>query len=82
MASARVSCRHRLGVGGDPLRPPPAPSGCAACIEVVEAAHPVPDEALAGCSPAHAGLGDGQATGQPLTEHDPVLCLVSAADRR
>jgi hydroxypyruvate reductase len=50
---------------------PPRPAGLAQRIEVVEAAHPVPDA---------AGLAAAQrilALTQGLTEHDLVLCLIS-----
>lgn len=50
---------------------PPRPEGLAQRIEVVEAAHPVPD---------NAGLRATErimALAQDLTEHDLVLCLIS-----
>jgi glycerate 2-kinase len=50
---------------------PPLPAGLAQRIEVVEAAHPVPD--AAGLEAAQRML----ALTQGLTEHDLVLCLVS-----
>ena len=50
---------------------PPRPGGLAQRIEIVEAAHPVPDA---------AGLAAAQrilALAQGLTKHDLVLCLIS-----
>ncbi|MFO1264952.1 MAG: glycerate kinase [Rhodoferax sp.] len=56
---------------------PPRPAGVRPCIEVVEAAHPVPDEASLTAAQRMLALATGQASGQPLTEHDLVLFLVS-----
>ncbi|MDB5779831.1 MAG: glycerate 2-kinase, partial [Polaromonas sp.] len=50
---------------------PPRPEGLAPRIEVVEASHPVPDEA--GQAAAERIL----AMVQGLSEHDLVLCLIS-----
>ena len=50
---------------------PPRPEGLAQRIEVVEASHPVPDEA------GQAAAGRILAMVQGLTEHDLVLCLIS-----
>ncbi|MBH2009655.1 MAG: glycerate kinase [Xanthomonadaceae bacterium] len=50
---------------------PPRPEGLAQRIEVVEASHPVPDEA------GQAAAGRILAMVQGLTENDLVLCLIS-----
>ncbi|HMS27278.1 MAG TPA: glycerate kinase [Burkholderiaceae bacterium] len=50
---------------------PPRPSGLAKRIEVVEAAHPVPDAAGLAAAERIMALAHG------LTEHDLVLCLIS-----
>ena len=72
-------CR-RHGVEGAPLsglvvtrygHTPPRPAGVTQAIEVVEAAHPVPDEA--GLLAAQRILG----LTQELSEQDLVLCLIS-----
>lgn len=55
---------------------PPRPQGLPALIEVVEAAHPVPDEAGLAAAQRILALATGQ-EGAPLTEHDLVLCLIS-----
>ncbi len=56
---------------------PPRPPGVTPCIEVVEAAHPVPDEAGLAASRRMLALACGQEGGAPLTADDLVLCLVS-----
>jgi hydroxypyruvate reductase len=58
--------------GHVPLRPPSLPQR----IEVVEAAHPVPDAAGLAAAQRILALASGQ-DGQPLTEHDLVICLIS-----
>ncbi|MDZ7813614.1 MAG: glycerate kinase [Ideonella sp.] len=72
-------CR-RHGVPGAPLsglvvtrygHTPPRPAGVAQAIEVVEAAHPVPDEAGLRAAQRILNLTQG------LSEHDLVLCLIS-----
>jgi hydroxypyruvate reductase len=50
---------------------PPRPSGLASRIEVVEASHPVPDEAGLAAAKRILGLTQG------LTADDLVLCLIS-----
>lgn len=55
---------------------PPRPEGVPALIEVVEAAHPVPDAAGLAAAQRILALATGQ-EGEPLTEHDLVLCLIS-----
>jgi hydroxypyruvate reductase len=50
---------------------PPRPEGLSRRIEVVEASHPVPDEA------GQAAAARILAMVQGLTEHDLVLCLIS-----
>ena len=55
---------------------PPRPAGLAQRIEVVEAAHPVPDAAGVAAAQRMLALAQG-AEGGPLTEHDLVLCLMS-----
>ena len=73
------------GVPGAPLsglvvtrygHTPPRPEGVPQRIEVVEAAHPVPDEAGLAAAQRILALASGQ-EGAPLTEHDLVLCLIS-----
>ena len=54
---------------GDMLGVPPL-------IDVVEAAHPVPDAAGLAAAQRIVALATGQ-EGTPLTEHDLVLCLIS-----
>lgn len=76
---------QRHGVHGAPLsglvvtrygHTPARPDGVPHLIEVVEAAHPVPDQA--GLDAANRILALAQGTqGPPLTEHDLVLCLIS-----
>ncbi len=77
-------CEHH-GVPGAPLsglvvtrygHTPPRPEGVPQRIEVVEAAHPVPDEAGQAAAQRILALAQGQ-EGTPLTEHDLVLCLIS-----
>lgn len=72
-------CR-RYGVEGAPLsglvvtrygHTPPRPAGVAQAIEVVEAAHQVPDEAGLLAAQRILGLTQG------LSEQDLVLCLIS-----
>jgi glycerate 2-kinase len=58
--------------GHIPRRPPGLPQ----LIEVVEAAHPVPDAAGLAAAQRILALASGQ-EGPPLTEHDLVLCLIS-----
>ena len=80
---------QRHGVPGAPLSglvvtryghtPPRRGSGLAGVpqrIEVVEAAHPVPDAAGLAAAKRILALATGQ-EGPPLTEHDLVLCLIS-----
>mgnify|MGYP000586056262 CR=1 FL=1 len=55
---------------------PPRPTGLPQLIEVVEAAHPVPDAAGLAAAQRILALASGQ-EGPPLTEHDLVLCLIS-----
>ncbi len=50
---------------------PPRPAGLPYRIEVIEASHPVPDEAGLQAAQRIMGLTQG------LTEHDLVLCLIS-----
>jgi glycerate 2-kinase len=50
---------------------PPRPAGVPQRIEVIEASHPVPDEAGLKAAQRIMGLTQG------LTEHDLVLCLIS-----
>ncbi len=50
---------------------PPRPEGVPQRIEVIEASHPVPDEAGLKAAQRIMGLTQG------LTEHDLVLCLIS-----
>jgi glycerate 2-kinase len=50
---------------------PPRPAGLLQRIEVIEASHPVPDEAGLKAAQRIMGLTQG------LTEHDLVLCLIS-----
>jgi glycerate 2-kinase len=50
---------------------PPRPAGLPQRIEVIEASHPVPDEAGLKAAQRIMGLTKG------LTEHDLVLCLIS-----
>lgn len=50
---------------------PPRPLGVSQCIEVLEAAHPVPDAAGVVAAERMLELTQG------LTEHDLVLCLIS-----
>jgi glycerate 2-kinase len=50
---------------------PPRPEGLKQRIEVIEASHPVPDEAGLKAAQRIMGLTQG------LTEHDLVLCLIS-----
>lgn len=73
------------GVPGAPLsglvvtrygHTPPRPEGVPQRIEVVEAAHPVPDAAGLAAAQRILALASGQ-EGQALTEHDLVLCLIS-----
>lgn len=55
-------------------------AGVPARIDVVEAAHPVPDEAGLAAARRILALASGQDSSQggtPLTEHDLVLCLIS-----
>jgi len=75
----------RHGVPGAPLSGlvvtryghiPPRPDGVPQRIDVVEAAHPVPDIAGLAATRRILGLATGQG-GAPLTEHDLVLCLIS-----
>ena len=56
---------------------PPRPVGVVARIEVVEAAHPVPDEAGLAAAKRMLALAQGLDGHPPLTEHDLVLCLIS-----
>lgn len=76
---------ERHGVPGAPLsglvvtrygHVPPRPPGVPPCIEVVEAAHPVPDAAGLAAAQRILALAGGQGS-QPLTEHDLVICLIS-----
>ena len=76
---------QRHGVPGAPLsglvvtrygHTPPRPEGVPSLIEVVEAAHPVPDAAGLAAAQRILALATGQ-EGAPLTEHDLVLCLIS-----
>jgi hydroxypyruvate reductase len=76
---------QRHGVPGAPLsglvvtrygHTPPRPVGVPQRIEVVEAAHPVPDEAGRVATQRILSLARGEG-GPPLTEHDLVLCLIS-----
>ena len=76
---------QRHGVPGAPLsglvvtrygHTPPRPAGVAQCIEVVEAAHPVPDDAGLAAARRMLALASG-GEGAALTEHDLVLCLIS-----
>jgi len=76
---------QRHGVPGAPLsglvvtrygHTPPRPEGVPALIEVVEAAHPVPDAAGLAAAQRILALATGQ-EGAALTEHDLVLCLIS-----
>ncbi len=76
---------QRHGVPGAPLsglvvtrygHTPPRPEGVLALIEVVEAAHPVPDAAGLAAAQRILALATGQ-EGAALTEHDLVLCLIS-----
>lgn len=76
---------QRHGVPGAPLsglvvtrygHTPPRPAGVAQCIEVVEAAHPVPDDAGLAAARRMLTLASG-GEGAALTEHDLVLCLIS-----
>lgn len=77
---------QRHGVPGAPLsglvvtrygHTPPRPAGVAQCIEVVEAAHPVPDDAGLAAARRMLALARGEEGSAPLTEHDLVLCLIS-----
>ena len=76
---------QRLGLTGAPLsglvvtrygHTPPRPEGALQRIEVVEAAHPVPDEAGMEAAQRMMALARGH-VGPPLTPHDLVLCLIS-----
>ena len=76
---------ERHGVAGAPLSGlvvtryghiPTRPPGVPQRIEVVEAAHPVPDAAGQAAAQRILALASGQ-DGQPLTEHDLVICLIS-----
>ena len=76
---------QRHGVPGAPLsglvvtrygHTPPRPADVAQCIEVVEAAHPVPDDAGLAAARRMLALASG-GEGAALTEHDLVLCLIS-----
>ena len=76
---------QRHGVPGAPLsglvvtrygHTPPRAEGMPQLIEVVEAAHPVPDAAGLAAAQRILALATGQ-EGPPLTEHDLVLCLIS-----
>ena len=76
---------QRHGVPGAPLsglvitrygHTPPRPDGLPQLIEVVEAAHPVPDEAGLAAARRIMALAQGH-EGTPLTAHDLVLCLIS-----
>lgn len=73
------------GVPGAPLsglvvtrygHTPPRPADVVQCIEVVEAAHPVPDDAGLAAARRMLALASG-GEGAALTEHDLVLCLIS-----
>lgn len=55
---------------------PPRPQGVPCLIDVVEAAHPVPDQAGIDAARRILALANGQ-DGPLLTEHDLVLCLIS-----
>lgn len=77
-------CR-RHGVPGAPLsglvvtrygHTPPRADGAPVRIEIVEAAHPVPDDAGLEASRRMLALARGDA-GAGLSEHDLVLCLMS-----
>jgi hydroxypyruvate reductase len=77
-------CR-RHGLPGAPLsglvvtrygHTPPRPAGVVPRIDVVEAAHPVPDPAGLDAAEGIMALVSG-AQGLRLTEHDLVLCLMS-----
>lgn len=57
--------------GHTPSHPPNAPGNPALRIEVVEAAHPVPDAAGLAAAQRIMGLAQG------LTERDLVICLIS-----
>jgi hydroxypyruvate reductase len=76
---------QRHGTAGAPLcglvvtrygHTPPRPEGVPALIEVVEAAHPVPDAAGLAAAQRILALASGQ-EGAPLTPDDLVLCLIS-----
>lgn len=76
---------QRHGVPGAPIsglvvtrygHTPPRPEGLPQLIDVVEAAHPVPDQAGQDAARRILALASGQ-EGAPLTEHDLVLCLIS-----
>ena len=76
---------ERHGMAGAPLsglvvtrygHVPPRPPGVTQRIEVVEAAHPVPDAAGLAAAQRILSLASGQ-DGTPLTEHDLVICLIS-----
>lgn len=76
---------QRHGVPGAPLsglvvtrygHTPPRMTGVPSLIEVVEAAHPVPDAAGLSAARRILALAAGQ-EGPPLTENDLVLCLIS-----
>jgi glycerate 2-kinase len=76
---------QRHGTPGAPLcglvvtrygHTPPRPEGVPALIEVVEAAHPVPDAAGLAAAQRILALASGQ-EGAPLTPDDLVLCLIS-----
>lgn len=77
-------CLHH-GMAGAPLsglvvtrygHVPPRPPGVPQRIDVVEAAHPVPDAAGLAAAQRILALARGEG-GSPLTEHDLVLCLIS-----
>jgi hydroxypyruvate reductase len=76
---------QRHGAPGAPLcglvvtrygHTPPRAEGVPALIEVVEAAHPVPDAAGLAAAQRILALASGQ-EGAPLTPDDLVLCLIS-----
>ncbi|MBY0464826.1 MAG: glycerate kinase, partial [Burkholderiales bacterium] len=76
---------QRHGVPGAPLgglvvtrygHTPPRPDGVPQLIDVLEAAHPVPDAAGLAAAQRILALASGH-EGPPLTEHDLVLCLIS-----
>lgn len=76
---------ERHGMAGAPLsglvvtrygHVPPRPPGVTQRIEVVEAAHPVPDAAGLAAAQRILSMARGEG-GPPLTEHDLVICLIS-----